>query len=113
MGFNVPLDLEERKKIKAMIDQGISARKMGLTLDRAFSCIEKEIHRNGGRKNYDPFEAHKQAETRKAERIEKVRKMHKSDKRKGTFFDRLVVLEMQVDILMDRLDILEKTNNKR
>ncbi len=68
-----PLTIEERYRIKELMDCNLSSREIGEQLDRAKSTILRESKRLGDRSIYDAELAQKDFETKQHEGWKKCR----------------------------------------
>ena len=105
MGKVIPLTLNERKKIKYLIDQMVPQNQIAMKLGRASSCINTEIRRSGDRDLYDPDIAHQNARARNEKKIEALKNIYSSKKHinKIDLELRISNLEMQIEIIIEQI----------
>lgn len=65
--------LTTRKILAEKIKEKIGYREIGLIIEKAISSISAEINKNGGRREYCPYEAEKNACLRKHERTKRTK----------------------------------------
>lgn len=100
------ITLQERYKIRLMLNQGYKILSISKLMGRGFSTIGREIRRGGGKNKYDPIHEHEQAGKRHAMMGRCKRKKPQSTsecKQIGNvdIENRLRNLEMQVEILAE------------
>jgi transposase, IS30 family len=55
------LSIDERIEIRVGLELGLTFTAIAEQLNRAVSTVSREVHANGGRKNYRPFAAQRRA----------------------------------------------------
>lgn len=96
------LDLDERKRIYSLLIQGYSCIQISKIISRGKNTVISEVKRNGGRENYNPYEANESAWRRKSIRIKNLTKTITSNPSPyKILLNRIENLEMQVEILID------------
>jgi IS30 family transposase len=107
MARSVRLSLEERIKIKEYLDKGFKGNEIARLLGRAFSAVNNDVRRNGGKENYDPQKAQEEANLRWKMRCESttynLTKFYGENGRCLNLAERVQTLEMQLEIIIDQL----------
>lgn len=90
--------LEERKEVERLIKQGTPQRKIGIMLNRHHSSISFEIRRGGGASQYNAVKSHNT--------------VYKKNGGTAIIIERIEALEMQIEILTDKIRELTNVNSE-
>ncbi len=106
----VHLKYEDRQKIEELVkDELLSLALIARKMNRAKNTITVEVRKNGGRYNYTADEAEKRSRTSRIRKREKLTVMNEKFRKEYNLKCRVENLEMQIEILIDKLKTMEKT----
>lgn len=106
------LTLEERILIEETLKTKMSYAKLSKVVKRSQTCIFNEIHRNGGRENYNALEADKRSQLFVTRRNEKNAIRLQNSHRTWMGLSRKVInLEMQIEILYEEIKRMKDDKN--
>lgn len=104
------LTLEERKKIKHLLDHQLSWTQIGDMMNRSKFTIRNEVQRNGGSLNYDPFKANQISILKKRGRIENLQALYRNPVVKKEHLQKMcewkINFETKLDTIITQIDIL-------
>lgn len=103
------LTLEERKAIQKGLENKVNVNQIGRSLQRADTTIHTEINRYGHGKEYDAQKAHDASmETKAQQHRKKAESLRAKKKTSQTLSERMDLLDMQIEILIDKIQELGK-----
>lgn len=94
--------LEERVSIQNYIKKGHSATEISIMIGRSKNGVVTEVRRGGGR-DYDAVRSHTEFMKRTEERYQKLSEKNKKTSKSHHWTSRIQNLEMQVEILHDKV----------
>lgn len=100
------LSLEEKIQIKNGLTKGTTFVEIGKALGRHHSSISYQIAANGGRNNYDPYEAEEKLKKSRTERAKKAAQGRIVCESKLS--KRVKNIEMQLEILANQIRQLKE-----
>lgn len=112
MGSNKPFTFSERKEIERLIaDPSVSLTEIAVLINRSKNGVISEVRKHGGRENYTALKAQSTALNEREARYIALSERNKAQGRPKTKFEeRISILEMQVEILLDEINKLTKGN---
>ena len=111
--FQKLLTFQERILIEKHVKDGMSGREIAEVLNRSKNCIHTELRKNGG-ENYSAKQAQDRCDKIKLEKQEKLRQFNLNTGKKSVSSDRLSIVEMHIDIILDEImKLKELINDKR
>lgn len=112
-----PLTLEERKAIQRELEAGATLADIARSLRRSPNGLHYEINKYGNTQGYDAQKAHDATIAIRAEKHRKIAESLRDKKRRDTesfniklvgVTERMDMLDMQIEILIDKIGELEK-----